>query len=490
MSTSFYYFYPATMRDKLRKFTEFAQQLLPHEVAYLLQVQQFQDQDNLHILTHIHEEVSKAHPNLNFDLSIDKRKYSNLKKWITQRLEAIDVDAQFRQYCEWEQHIATDSIPPESEQQLQRTMREFEPPGFYFQKFYELVLQYKRYLAIRLRRKDLGEAQGFLDRYQPLYLRSKDIEARLDAATEAITQQYYRPGTTSEEWEAWLRECLYDVSLDGHSRYLAAVRLTFLLINYRNFEALRDLYQYLDRHFSQGKSYSRRLLVNYYANRLILHSKFTEWKEAERFGYLSIRERTNEFLQYLNNLSAILLRQGKQREALRLMQAAVPDMRRSLNYHNKTGFVALYIKCLQDSGLDRQANTYAESFLRSHKEEIFAQRWHLFFTMYLRNLLMQEEYAKVTSVYRRYQLAKREESYRLSPHYLPSLQWYYQVSAYKEGRLSARALSEQLANDWKFLRGNSRKQQLLEEVIQELTPHIPEIISGVQSTLPEWRAIA
>ncbi len=38
------------MRSKLQKFTEFANTLLPHETAYLLEIQQFDDKAKLAIL--------------------------------------------------------------------------------------------------------------------------------------------------------------------------------------------------------------------------------------------------------------------------------------------------------------------------------------------------------------------------------------------------------------------------------------------------------
>ena len=72
------------------------------------------------------------------------------------------------------------------------------------------------------------------------------------------------------------------------------VRLTFLYINYREFEKLKKLFVKLDDMFMKGENYSRRLLANYYANRLILHSKFNEWETAINYGYLSIRHVNTE----------------------------------------------------------------------------------------------------------------------------------------------------------------------------------------------------
>jgi hypothetical protein len=54
--------------------------------------------------------------------------------------------------------------------------------------------------------------------------------------------------------------------------------------------------------------YSRRLLSNYYANRVLLHSKENELIKAEYFGFLSIRQDNDDTLMYVNNLVAILMK--------------------------------------------------------------------------------------------------------------------------------------------------------------------------------------
>lgn len=90
-------------RSKLRKFTGFANTLLPHETAWLLSIEEFQDPVRLAILQHIHQFTS-------YDEGFDKRKYSNLKNWIQSRLKAIDVDEQFLWMSRMEQHIMTDAL--------------------------------------------------------------------------------------------------------------------------------------------------------------------------------------------------------------------------------------------------------------------------------------------------------------------------------------------------------------------------------------------
>jgi hypothetical protein len=67
------------MRKKLQKFTEFADSLLPHETAYLLDSQQFEDHIKLGILERLNYNCTHIRQFTSYDKSIDKRKYSNLK---------------------------------------------------------------------------------------------------------------------------------------------------------------------------------------------------------------------------------------------------------------------------------------------------------------------------------------------------------------------------------------------------------------------------
>ncbi|MFC7669581.1 hypothetical protein ACFQT0_21095 [Hymenobacter humi] len=53
------------------------------------------------------------------------------------------------------------------------------------------------------------------------------------------------------------------------------VRLTFLYFNYSEFDKLKAVYEALDGMLRQGMFYSRRILFNYYANSVLLHSSST-----------------------------------------------------------------------------------------------------------------------------------------------------------------------------------------------------------------------
>ncbi len=68
------------------------------------------------------------HPEQTFPykVSIDKRKYSNLKKWISEKLAAIDVDVYYDWLLEIDRKIMTDTISPREEDALIRLIKGFE----------------------------------------------------------------------------------------------------------------------------------------------------------------------------------------------------------------------------------------------------------------------------------------------------------------------------------------------------------------------------
>ena len=63
--------------------------MLPHEVAWLQQVQQFQDADNREILETLACNCHNPRRPVAFRPGTDKRKYSNLMQWVRQRLASI-----------------------------------------------------------------------------------------------------------------------------------------------------------------------------------------------------------------------------------------------------------------------------------------------------------------------------------------------------------------------------------------------------------------
>jgi hypothetical protein len=469
------------MRSKLQKFTEFAGSLLPHETEFLLHSQRFEDEVKLGILERVNDNSHRLRDGEIYDEEIDKRKYSHLKNWVVERLDAIDVDQQFNWMCEMEKRIMTDNIDPAEEKVLLKKIREFSLPVFYFTKFYELVETYRHFLLIRLRYDDHRLVDEFLKDYQQAYQRSKQISEQIHTATADIINQFATTETgETRQWEDWLIDVFYDDTLDGLNRYLALVRLTFLYLNYRKLDQLRDKYDYLDNQFRQGQYYSKRLLLNYYHNRMLLHTKCREYDQAIYYGYLSIRQKNNDYLLYVNNLSGVLLRQRRVEDAMEVLRTALPDMKSSKNYFNKIGYVSFYVHTLNLSGKARSAENYAEAFLQAYRQEIIKYRWHLFFSAYLQSLLMQEKYAKALRTIRKFKLLEREKRYRKHAGHLPIILWYQMICEYKEGMLTRQQLQLRIQQQLRESAEDGDKQTNLKDLLREIRNYVPDILRGLE----------
>lgn len=468
------------MRAKLQKFTAFADTLLPHETTYLLSTQQFQDKVKLSILKLMDHNCKNIRQFTPYDTSIDKRKYSHLKNWINERLAEIDVDVHFEWMSEMERKIITDSIEPGEEKTLIKQIKNYDRLGFYFTKFYELVQQYRHFLLIRMRHAHHKVADDFLQKYKEKYQECKRVNERIHEATQDIVQQYSSQSAHSLHWENWLNEVFYNEELDGMNRYFALVRLTFVYFNYRQFDKLLKQYDYIDDYFAKGIYYSRRILLNYYANRLMLHTKFDEFQRAEYYGYLSVRDKNSDHIHYVNNLSAVLLRQKKYEEALQVMRNAYPEVKNTISFHNRVGFVAFYLKCLIQTNQFKSAENYAESFLRAYKKEIFEYRWHIFFSSYLEALLKQKKFIKVLKVVRKYNLLERERHYKSTANYLPTILWYDAIARYKEMQIQKSDITDLIQLSIVELDKVEGKRYQLKDLLEQIKPFIPGVVNSVR----------
>lgn len=459
------------MKNKLQTFTRFAQSLLPHETAYLCSIQQFQDAEKVGILQKIHANCANHQHFEPFDEGIDKRKYAALKTWIEEQLAKISVDAQYEWIMHLQQRIMTDAIAPEEEKTLLRALRDYPAQKtFYFVKFFELVQDYRQYLLIRMRYEEHRQTDIFYKTYRTQYEYCRAVNDKMHDATLDIVQQYAKGEAESMVWEEWLTERFYDEQLDGLSRYNALVRLTFIYNNYRRFDKLLSKYNYIDTLFNQGVFYSKRLLVNYYGNRLLLHTRFNELDKAEYYGFMSIRAKNSDYLHYVNNLCSVLLRSGKNEAALRLMRAAHPELKQTQSFHNRVGFMAFYAKALNVNNLHRNAENYVEAFLRVFQKEIFEHRWHLFFTTYIESLLGQRKYDKLLQVVHRLRLLDREKQYCRKGGYLPSIGLYHALAAFKTDKTTFQTLKTTIAD----IRQQPDRKQHAESILHNLATHLTE----------------
>lgn len=458
------------MKTRLKTFTEFVLSLMPAEIAYLQSVETFQDETNKAIFSRIirYRETGK----LKLDAEIDKRKYTYLKTWIKARLDAIDVDRMLDELLALEKKVMTDQVLPSNEKRILKIIRHQGLP-YYFMRIYEMVRDYRSFLLVRMRYHYLEPINRYIDQYHKRYVRSREIFEKLNLATRDIIDQYAQRNNDALKWEEFLRSVFYDESLDGLNRYYAIVRLTFLYYNTGQLEKTVELYNYLNRQFERGQFYSRRILSNYYSNRLLVHARLDSPELAEKYGYLSIRDRGSDFVHYLNNLCSVLLRLRKNRQALELMQESIPELKKTQSYHNRVGFASVLIKGLNANGKPKEGESYGTTFFTAYKDKVLEYRWHSFFSAWLQSMLMLEQYRKILTICRRYKIMDKEKTYSFRPGYIPTISVYYQLSRYKTGETDIANLRENLVQLIKKPFPENAEKELLHEVSQ----HVPELVN-------------
>lgn len=471
------------VKIKLKKFTAFAKEILPHEADYLMSIQRFEDTQKVEILNRLKENAHQQHNRLPFNTAINKRKYSSLMDWIQKHLDAVDVDKYFEWINDMDRKVITDAISHEEEKTLLRRIKGYQHPVHNFMKFFELVINYRHYLLIRLRHKDYEETNLFIDKYQVQYDYSKEVNQKLHQATVDIIRQFNDKSGDSRQWEDWLLGLFGDSQLDGFNRYMAVVRLTFLYFNSREFNKLKQVYDQLDVLLSQGMFYTRRILYNYYANRLMLHSKFDVLQQAEEYGYLSIRQKNSDHVQYLSNFSSILIRRGKIEEALSLLKESFAEVQKSTNFYHKIGFISFYIKCLNLNNQPQRGEMLADSFLRIYKDDILNERWYSFFTAYIQGLIKQEKYLKVLQIFKKYDLIKRDEEDSKKSVYLPTIRWYYEIALVKVNKMEAKDLVESIVEFSQSYLGDPHKTFILNQVLSELESYVPRSVVMAKTRL-------
>lgn len=462
-------------RAKLQTFADFAGTLLPHETAWLLRVQRFTDAEKKAILERLHHNCLHFQHPLPFEPEFDKRKYSFVKQWASEKLHEADADVQFEWMNELERKITTDTIAPEEEKKLLQTLRRARPTDYFFLKFYELVQMFRHFLLIRLRHKEHQEADFFLKKHRAAWERAKRTYEQLHEATLDIVNQHSTGAGESEQWQQWLQEVLYDETLDGQNRYFALIRLIFVHLNYGRVSVLLATFDYQDKIFSEGTYYAKRLLLNYYGQRLLLHSKLKDYEKAEFYGYLSLRGHNSDYLFYANNLAAILLRTQKYKEALDLMKSLRDEAKNTRNFYNRIGFVAFYMRSLICNGQHKSAENYGAAFLNAYAKEILEYRWHLFFTNYLGALFHLGKHARLLTVARQYKLLQRDKEYANTASYLPFIPWYCVLAEYLETGKGLRNLATEI-KEWIRAQGQeSDRLPLVRTFLEEAKTRVPDL---------------
>lgn len=178
------------MRTRLSVFSDFANSLFPHELEYLITVQNFSKPLNLKILQQIYSNnTSTSGAKKNYDEKVDKRTYSYLKNWISETLQKIDVDYFFDWLISTEKKILTDVVVPSDEVDILSNINQMQPTNYNFIRFYELLQYYRDYLMVRSRTKHNKVVTDYLDFNREQYFRHKNLNITLDNATARIVNK-------------------------------------------------------------------------------------------------------------------------------------------------------------------------------------------------------------------------------------------------------------------------------------------------------------
>ncbi|WP_405574929.1 hypothetical protein [Winogradskyella sp. Asnod2-B02-A] len=469
------------MKTKLKKFTAFSKSILPNEAKYLEERYQFTDTEKRSIISLVITNALSQNKRKDFDDTIDKRKYSYIKDWIEKKLATIDVDATIGWIMSLNKKILTDAIASNEEKEFLHYISTYKAIEYNFQNLYDLAKEYKSYLLVRMRYKDHNTVADFLDTYKAHYDKAKIIKDKLYTATTEITNQYTRNNNETKHLETWLLEVFNNKNIDGKNRYQAFVLLAFMYTNYSENNKLKVLFDQIDYYFSEGEMYSRRILSNYYASRVLLHSKQDEFEEAEFYGYLSIRQNNNDALMYLNNLVAILLRNHKPKEAFCLLEKHQELYKETHNYHQKIGYCSYQIRILSELQKNTLAESTAKTFLKKYKNEVLNHRWHHFFTSYINVLIVLEKYEDVLKLASKFNLIEKESERQKQNNYVPNISWSISLSRYMEGHINSNRLLDEIKAPLKTIQPTKNQKQLMIKVIDTLSNNLPEAFLELKS---------
>lgn len=472
------------MKIKLKKFTEFSKTILPNEAKYLASTVKFVDNEKKLIINQLINNALPENKTIYFDESIDKRKYSYIKNWISKKLSSIDVDINAEWLLDLKKKILLDAIATNEEKKFLAYIQNYTKVAYNFQILYELVKEYKPYLLIRLRYKDHKIISDFINKFKKDYLKAKKINLLLYQATGDITSQYTLKNRETMYWERWLLKVFQTETIDGRNRYQAFVLLAFVYTNYGESKKLQILFNEIDLFFDKGHFYSRRILSNYYANRVLLHSRKNELYKAEYYAHLSIRQKNNDALMYCNNLVAILLKNNKVEQAYNLMQEFSSLYNETQNSHQKIGFCSYEIRVLTNLGNYKLAENKAKIFLKKYKNEILKHRWHHFFTSYFNVLIAQEKYAELLKISKKLDIESKEIKRSKDTKYIPNILWSIALSKYMEGYINDTKLLEEIKKPLQHIKKPTESEkELINKVIDRMSKNLPDVFLKLKSRI-------
>ena len=455
------------LKVKLKKFTEASQRLLPHEISYLLTRCKITDSDRRSILLRIEHNARNIDNQLIYDTSIDKRKYSKVLHWIAAELSKKDVDKRLLWISNVHTKILLDEVDPNTEAEIIRIVRSTTSSSYYFMKFYEMLVEYRHYLLIRMRYQAHAKIDSYIVKNKYDYQKSKLIYDQMHQATADIITSNIETHKEAIQWKQWLKEVFDDKMIDGLNRYASMIRYTFICLRYNMLHDLEKILLDMDEFFSNGENYSKRLLMNYYDNMLVLYDKKGEFPKAIYYGYLSIKNEQSDSLIYRNNLVNVLIKYKRFEEGLRVMEDANFKIKSTRNFHSVVGFVANQIRCLSKVGKGTEANTKGRVFLAAYQKDIMQYRWHRFFAAYLGSLLLLSKNNDVIKLVDKYNLVAKEQERANKNAAARIITLYYTLAMYKTEKLSRKQAKEEILSVF-----SGRKLTQLDPELMKITQSV------------------
>lgn len=420
-------------KEKLKKFKSYVANLLPHEADYLLNKINTSDTERLTLLNAVNNYVHRKNRNEQIVLydNIDKRKYSKTLQWIIVELNKVDVDLNLKWINETHELILLDKISPKRELKLISAAKKFQSYDFNFLKFYDMLIAFKHYLLIRMRYNEYQLIDQVTQKYHYEYQRSKLVYEQLQQATVDIIGLGGNFKREAIQWKNWLFQNFSDHQLDGLNRHMSAIRYIFVCIRYGAMQDLGEMLDRLDVFFKNGSNYSRRLLVNYYDNKLVYYDKINNYEEAKSYGYLSIKYDEDDSIIYRNNLINLLIKNQQFDEALQVIESTNFRIKNTRNFHSVIGFISNHIRCLSKTNRLKEAVVKGRVFLKAYTTNILQYRWHRFFAAYHGALLSQGLYSEIIKNSKKYKLHEKELSQSSKAQDKKIISIYYYISLYE-----------------------------------------------------------
>jgi hypothetical protein len=400
-------------KSKLKKFTEFTDSLYPSEVLYVKANNNFYDPQLFEILERMERRLNASEEEIGFDESIDPRKYTKLLQSIQHKLSKVDVDAYFGWISAINHRITIDAITPEDQKDLMKELSVFESSWFHASSFYETLIKYRDHLLLRYRDKEYEIVTTFLEQHEQNIESDRKINLRIQHLTQAVVLQ--KKDLAPQDLK-WLREIFEREELCKKTRYQALITFLICQISQKRIEQMKEPMEYIEQKLFKGEFYSRRILANFYANKLLMLNSLKRFEEAAFCGKQSIKHHTQDYLYYLNNYVSVLMHLKKDEEALELMSSSFKTFKVAHDSNRRVVFIANYCRVLNRRGAYNRSIRYANNLLDELGETIFQSKWNYFFRVFFDALLKSSQSYRLLRIERKYNLVERERQEQHMPY--------------------------------------------------------------------------